>query len=674
MNLDNVYVTDLETRGLLDKLNSWEDFHVLGIGWKNKNNAWQIKTTNNFDDVQKVFGNKNNYIVMHNGIRYDKPALEKMGIKVEATIIDTLALAWNLYPNRVKEGKKYGLESFGEDFGVPKPKIDDWENLTYEEYVNRVTEDVKINIQLWENLLSKGREIYSDNPQDFLRLINILDFIMLCAHKQEMRGLHVDVKKCEENLKMFEDMKEEKVSILKEAMPKIPIKKIKTIPKTLYKKDGTLSKAGEEWMFIVDSLGLPRDYSSPIEVITGYSEANPNSVKQKKDWLYSLGWKPKTFKHNRDKETNEVKVVEQIMTDDKMLCPSVLKLSEKEPAILAFDGVTVMTHRIGLLKGFLEKSNEDNMIVQGLQQLAVTQRWMHKDVVNLPKFTGKGDIRDGKWIRECLVPPKGYKIVQSDLSGIESRTSDHYTFHINPDRIKKTKMPFFDPHTEISVFSGLMTEGQEVFYIYKSAVKENPSLDVNTFSELYKPNDETYELLSLPEDEQKEWMNKLKNVRSKGKTCNYSSLYLVGSQTLSRTLEVSKKEAQELIESYWKIHHAVKEFTDSLLTKKVGEETWIYNPIARFWYNLRNEKDKFSVINQSSAVYCFNMWLYFITKRGEWAVNQTHDDLVLLAKEGDEERAKQIFHDAMDDLNEYLKLNVKLDCESQIGNSLAETH
>ena len=55
-------------------------------------------------------------------------------------------------------------------------------------------------------------------------------------------------------------------------------------------------------------------------------------------------------------------------------------------------------------------------------------------------------------------------------------------------------------------------------------------------------------------------------------------------------------------------------------------------------------------------------------------MSRTHDDLVLIAKEEDEERVKQIFHDAMDDLNEYLKLNVKLDCESQIGNSLAETH
>lgn len=50
------------------------------------------------------------------------------------------------------------------------------------------------------------------------------------------------------------------------------------------------------------------------------------------------------------------------------------------------------------------------------------------------------------------------------------------------------------------------------------------------------------------------------------------------------------------------------------------------------------------------------------------------DDCVLLAKEGDEERVRKIFHDAMDDLNNYLKLNVKLDCESQIGSNLAETH
>lgn len=64
------------------------------------------------------------------------------------------------------------------------------------------------------------------------------------------------------------------------------------------------------------------------------------------------------------------------------------------------------------------------------------------------------------------------------------------------------------------------------------------------------------------------------------------------------------------------------------------------------------------------------------SEKTEWCNEPRNvtDDLVLIAKEGDEERVKQIFHDAMDDLNEYLKLNVKLDCESQIGDNLSETH
>lgn len=72
------------------------------------------------------------------------------------------------------------------------------------------------------------------------------------------------------------------------------------------KKDGSLSVAGEKWMTLIRGCNLKEDYDGVIEEIIGYEESNPNSVKQKKDWLYSLGWKPQTFKHNRDKATNEV--------------------------------------------------------------------------------------------------------------------------------------------------------------------------------------------------------------------------------------------------------------------------------------------------------------------------------------------------------------------------------
>tara|TARA_R110000782_G_scaffold268495_1_gene365021 strand:- start:1179 stop:3302 length:2124 start_codon:yes stop_codon:yes gene_type:complete len=707
MDLENVYVADCETDGLYKTVSK---MHVFSIGWKS-GDKWNIKSTNKREDVEKVLCNPKNTVVMHNGRRYDKPVLEKIfGFTVTATIIDSLALSWWLYPTRAKEGKKFGLASFGEDYGVPKPKVEDdewsgldsfeenailnWEQGTpitnfseadykilkkvkeehYQKMVHRCSSDVKINILLWEDLKTKLNLMYQDNPQEKIRLIKLLNWIMDCSFMQEVQGVKVDVEKTEENLTYFESLKEEKIQQLIEAMPKIPIKVKRVKPKNMFKKDGSLSVAGEKWMFLINGCSLPEDYEGVIEEVLKYEEPNPNSVKQKKEWLYLLGWVPKTFKHNRDKETNDVKIVEQIMTEDKMLCPSVLKLIEKEPAIEAFDGLTVLTHRIGILKSFLKNKDENNMISQGLQALAVTMRWQHSVIVNLPRYTGKGDIRDGNWIRECLIAGKNKKIVQSDLSGIESRTSDHYIFDINPGRVKKTQMPYFDPHCEISVSSSLMTEDEQTFFIFKSALKDEPTLDINTFSELYKPTDEVFRLLSLPDEEQNTILKKLKLARSKGKTCNYASLYNVGAETLGRNLDISKKEAQKLIDAYWEIHYAVKTVSQEFTLKKVGDETWVYNPISRFFYYCRNTKDLFSIVNQSSAVYCFNMWVWNCTQMGIYPVTQSHDDSAYIVDIQRVENTKSIIEEAMKRVNRQLNLKVELACDTQVGKNIAETH
>lgn len=673
MNLDGVMVADLESDGFLKEMTK---LHVLSVGWKNSDGVWQIKSTNKKEDIAKVFSNPNNIIVIHNGRRFDVPALNKLfpDIEIKATIIDSLALSWWLMPNRSKEGKKYGLQAFGEDYGVPKPKIADWNSLTYEEYCHRCEEDVKINIRLWEDLKQKGTLMYQNNLNDFYRLINILNWIMDCSYMQEEQKIKVDVKKTEETLEYFSKLKEEKIEQLKKGMPKIPVKAKRNPPKSPYKKDGSLSETGLKWKRLTEGCNLPFEYDGVIEEVISWEDANPNSVQQKKAWLYSLGWVPKTFKHNRDKATGEVNIVEQIMTEEKELCESVLKLAEKEPAIEALSGVTVLTHRMGLLKGFLANKDENDMIYQGLQQLAVSMRWMHATIVNLPRYTGKGDIRDGKWIRECLISGEGKKIVQSDLSGIESRTSDHYTFHINPGRIKKTQMPFFDPHCEISVQSSLMSRDEEIYYVFKSALKDFPDLKIETFSEIYQPTEEVYRMLALPEAEQKTLMNKIKVQRSKGKTTNYASLYLVGAETLSRNLEISKKEAKKLIDSYWEIHFAVKVATEQFRTINVGDETWAYNPISKFFYYVRNPKDLYSIINQSSAVYCFNMWVWNCTQQGIWPVTQSHDDSLYIVPGNEVDKTKAIIDEAMRKVNEQLQLNVVLDCETQVGLNVAETH
>lgn len=657
MNLDDIWCGDIESDGLLDTITK---IHVFSFAQK-KDNDWVVASTNNYEAIKRFFTNPKHIVAIHNGVRFDAPAIEKvLDIRVQATVIDTLALAW--YIDCGRPWDQYGLEWYGESFGVPKPTVTDWAGLTYEEYAHRCQEDVKITAKLWDKLLAKLRLVY-DSDEDIVRLIKYLNFIMKCSYKQEEQKIKVDVEKTKENLAYFESLKEAKVEQLKQAMPKIPIKRIVNKPKAMIKKDGSLSEAGKKWL----DLGVGDVESA--EIITGYQEANPNSVPQKKAWLYSLGWKPQTFSYTRNKETGKVKKIEQVLTDEKELCPSVLKLAKKDPAIELLDGVSVLSHRIGIFKSLLEK-NKDGFIVQGLVQLAVTLRWQHSVVVNFPKVTGKGDIRDGKWIRECLIAGEGMKIVQSDLSGIESRTSDHYTFPYNPQLIEETKQKYFDPHTKVAVMGNLMSLDEEVWFKWKKENKERKErgeveLPVEEFGSLSP---------SFVVADEKQLMDKLKAARHKAKTTNYASLYGVTPPTLSRNLGITQNEATKLIDAYWRIHWAVKAVTKTFNIKKIGDELWILNPISKFRHNLRHEKDAFSTVNQSSAVYCFNMWLYNITQEGIWPMLQTHDDLAIRCDEKAVEIVKDVINKSMDKLNRQLKLNVALACEVQIGDNLSETH
>lgn len=134
IDLDRVFVADLESKGFLEDIKGEKtDLHVLGVGYKNISDNWEIKTTNKENDVKKVFENPNNTIVGHNFYMFDIPSLEKIfkDINIQATIIDSLLVAWYIEPNRLKEGGKYGLADFGEEFGVKKPEVnsEEWAGL-----------------------------------------------------------------------------------------------------------------------------------------------------------------------------------------------------------------------------------------------------------------------------------------------------------------------------------------------------------------------------------------------------------------------------------------------------------------------------------------------------------------------------------------------------------------
>ena len=64
MDLDNVFIGDIETTGFIEDMEGIEsDLHVLGVAYIGKDKKWTVKTTCKKEDVKKVFEDPKNIIV-----------------------------------------------------------------------------------------------------------------------------------------------------------------------------------------------------------------------------------------------------------------------------------------------------------------------------------------------------------------------------------------------------------------------------------------------------------------------------------------------------------------------------------------------------------------------------------------------------------------------------------
>ena len=466
-----MWVWDLETDGLLDEVTKIHCLSYSSLCGKFKSTLYTK------EEIRSFFAlTPNDYFVGHHVIGYDFKALQKIyGIEKPKKVIDTLALAWYLYPNRAE----YGLESFGEDYGVPKPKVDDWKNLSIEEYTFRCEQDVQINLRLLKDLLKKLKEIYSleetggeELSKEQERIISYLNFKMECLAKQEDYGLKIDKESILKNVEILESQKDPIIASLKESMPKVAIYRKKSKPKVTHKKDGTMSKHGEEWYRLLKQNKLPMTYEGDLEILTGYDEPNPASTPQVKEWLMSMGWEPCTFKYVRDKDTGEERQVEQVRYSSAShpkkgeLTESVLRLKDKNPAIEYLEGITVINHRLGVFEGFLKSERTDRKypyVVAGAGGFTNTLRFKHRvPVVNLPKV---GKLW-GEEIRSSLVAKEGRMFLGSDMVALESKTRDHLIYDLDPSLVEKTQKEGYDAHLDIAVTAGLMTEEEVKFYVY----------------------------------------------------------------------------------------------------------------------------------------------------------------------------------------------------------------
>jgi DNA polymerase I-like protein with 3'-5' exonuclease and polymerase domains len=169
-----------------------------------------------------------------------------------------------------------------------------------------------------------------------------------------------------------------------------------------------------------------------------------------------------------------------------------------------------------------------------------------------------------------------------------------------------------------------------------------------------------------------ERFERLHKLRKKAKVVNYSSLYGVGAPKLAREMGVTRKEAQELLDAFWKLNWAIRKVAEQQFTKEVGGYTWVKNSVSGFWHELRYSKDTWSTINQSTGVYIFDSWLARARLYGYMGQGQFHDET--LASVPNESQTREQLKHAIAKLNTDLKLNVAFAIDVKSGANYKDVH
>ena len=217
-------IFDIETNGL-----NPDKIHCLSY----TRNGECFETLYKYDEMRKLVLS-GEPLLGHNIIRYDIPVLEKiLNIKIKSRLYDTLPMSWVMNPTR----SKHGLDSFFLDFGIEKVKIDDWENLSLEDYQNRCVEDVRITKALWNNLLPRFIKVYKCKKM-LDKFFRYLEFKMDCAKEAERQGWKLNVELAKSLSEGWTKLQEQKVAELIDVMPMKTNYRTQTRPKVYQKKDG----------------------------------------------------------------------------------------------------------------------------------------------------------------------------------------------------------------------------------------------------------------------------------------------------------------------------------------------------------------------------------------------------------------------------------------------------
>lgn len=709
-NWKQATVADLESDGFLDVATK---LHVLGF----QMNMKEVKVFNGATESERIVKffqwhiDNEIPIVMHNGISFDVPLMEKL-FNIDLSklmLIDSLAVSWYLNFER----RTHGLGTFHEDYGIEKPAVEDWNEQPYEVYENRVIKDVEINQALWKDLKKRLIEIYttakteidagavggkriSDSEvlaidalvglsveEHINRLLTFLMFKMDCARLQEKTMWEVDVDLLLETEAKLEVICNAAKDELESAMPKVPQYTKKEAPKKPFKKDGSLSAIGIKWKELmevfeaqeVDEFGTLRVQTTEVKgvfkVLNGYEEPSASSPIQVKNLLYSHGWSPISFKYEKDEEKFNAWIARKPKEGSHHSKWTEWKDSKPEeraiPQITVggddgkelCESVLELAEQVPEIRKYAEYNVAKHRlgVIKGFIRDLKNGKWLQARIggfTNTLRVMHRElvnlagiDKAYGKEIRGVLIAGDGKCLLGSDMSSLEDRVKHGLMLPYDPEYVATMQEEDYDPHILMALTAGMVTRKE--YEDFKKGIKSANA----------------------------------KAARKKGKTTNYASVYNAGAAKIAQAAGVSLKEGKALHEAYWKLNWSVKAIAeDQCVIRDSRGHKWLVNPINGFCYALRKESDRFSTLAQGTGSYFFDMWVdNILTETEKRYGNKTltgsfHDECILCVKDSDKFKAEftKIIKEAVDKVNETYKLRRLLGCETQSGKRYSEIH
>lgn len=403
----NIQFGDLEANGFLDVADKvWCGvFLNQKTGEVTAFEPHQIKEMLAFMDTIDV-------LIMHNGIGYDWPILEKLyGYEFKGKRVDTLVMSRLLNPKRItphncldKKVTPHSLAAWGYRVGRGKPEHEDWDNYS-PEMLHRCKEDVEILALTYKALMEEARG--SKWRDAFMLSFDLFKYLQ----KQEEFGWLVDKEAIDTGIRQLTKWIERIDSVI---VPKLPLilevdeqKKSGEygFVKKPFLKSGAYAKVVSDWCTNsnIDINGNP--VRGPFSRIT-YRPTNLDSNAETKAFLLAEGWEPLEWNTNDDGEKTSP------------------KLSKDDP----FEGIegklgrlvakrVQCRHRRSSLEGLKGLIREDGRISSIVNTLAVTGRATHRNIVNVPR---PGSFY-GKQIRKIFICPEEKVIVGTDSDSCQLR-------------------------------------------------------------------------------------------------------------------------------------------------------------------------------------------------------------------------------------------------------------